>query len=255
MQCHRFSFCGHWYSPPPPYSNSKGGRCLSDVGREETSHRSTRCSGQIHLTRVGSDVPRVQEAKKDDPGEARKRESESLAKQRAKEEARFARLREEQRKESERLAKLKIEAEQRLAKAKSLDTDLEGKLREAVREAVRLAKQQKEEAARLAKLRDEQRKEADRLTKLKAESEERAKQKAAAERQAKEKAERQAFSGIKFGDYHALVIGIDDYRNLPKLKTAVNDAKAVGDVLKNDYGLRCDAADRPEPQRHHRCLR
>ena len=34
LQCHRFSFCGHWYSPPPPYSNSKGGRCLSDVGRE-----------------------------------------------------------------------------------------------------------------------------------------------------------------------------------------------------------------------------
>ena len=37
LQCHRFSFCGHWYSPPPPYSNSKGGRCLSDVGREGTS--------------------------------------------------------------------------------------------------------------------------------------------------------------------------------------------------------------------------
>ena len=24
LQCHRFSLCGHWYSPPPPYSNSKG---------------------------------------------------------------------------------------------------------------------------------------------------------------------------------------------------------------------------------------
>ena len=34
MQCHRFSLCGHWCSPPPPYSNSKGGRCLSEVGRE-----------------------------------------------------------------------------------------------------------------------------------------------------------------------------------------------------------------------------
>ena len=34
LQCHRFSLCGHWYSPPPPYSNSKGARCLSDVGRE-----------------------------------------------------------------------------------------------------------------------------------------------------------------------------------------------------------------------------
>ena len=37
LQCHRFSLCGHWYSPPPPYSNSKGGRCLSEVGREGAS--------------------------------------------------------------------------------------------------------------------------------------------------------------------------------------------------------------------------
>ena len=39
LQCHRFSLCGHWYSPPPPYSNSKGGRCLSEVGREGRSMR------------------------------------------------------------------------------------------------------------------------------------------------------------------------------------------------------------------------
>lgn len=36
----------------------------------------------------------------------------------------------------------------------------------------------------------------------------------------RQEAERQALSGVKFGDYHALVIGINDYRNLPKLKTA-----------------------------------
>ena len=34
IQCHRVSLCGHRSSPPPPYSNSKGRRCLSDVGRE-----------------------------------------------------------------------------------------------------------------------------------------------------------------------------------------------------------------------------
>ena len=39
LQCHRFSLCGHWYSPPPPYSNSKGGRCLSDVGREGSGEK------------------------------------------------------------------------------------------------------------------------------------------------------------------------------------------------------------------------
>ncbi len=32
---------------------------------------------------------------------------------------------------------------------------------------------------------------------------------------------------ISFGNYHALVIGNNDYQLLPKLKTAVNDAKEV----------------------------
>ena len=34
IQCHRVSLCGHRFSPPPPYRNSKGCWCLSDVGRE-----------------------------------------------------------------------------------------------------------------------------------------------------------------------------------------------------------------------------
>ena len=42
---------------------------------------------------------------------------------------------------------------------------------------------------------------------------------------------------IEFGRYHALVIGIGNYKHLPRLKTAVNDAKAVADVLRQDYGF------------------
>ena len=42
---------------------------------------------------------------------------------------------------------------------------------------------------------------------------------------------------MDFGRYHALVIGANDYRNLPKLKTAVNDASAVADVLRQRYGF------------------
>ena len=40
---------------------------------------------------------------------------------------------------------------------------------------------------------------------------------------------------INYGDYHALVIGIDDYRSLPKLRTAIADARAVADVLRTRY--------------------
>ena len=38
-----------------------------------------------------------------------------------------------------------------------------------------------------------------------------------------------------FGRYYALVIGNNDYRNLPKLQTAVADAEAVGDLLQKKY--------------------
>ena len=42
---------------------------------------------------------------------------------------------------------------------------------------------------------------------------------------------------VDFGRYHALVIGINDYKNLPRLETAVNDATAVADVLRQRYGF------------------
>ena len=47
-----------------------------------------------------------------------------------------------------------------------------------------------------------------------------------------------ALDGIDFGTYHALVIGNNDYRNLPDLKTAVNDARTVAAVLAEDYGFK-----------------
>src|SRR5208282_788016 len=40
------------------------------------------------------------------------------------------------------------------------------------------------------------------------------------------------------GPYFALVVGINDYRYLPKLKTAIGDADAVADVLHRDYGFK-----------------
>lgn len=37
--------------------------------------------------------------------------------------------------------------------------------------------------------------------------------------------------------YHALVIGIDQYKKITKLKTAISDAQTVSSVLKGDYGF------------------
>jgi formylglycine-generating enzyme required for sulfatase activity len=46
-------------------------------------------------------------------------------------------------------------------------------------------------------------------------------------------------SGNVVGNYHALVIGINDYqdRDIPDLKTAVNDAREIADILKTQYGF------------------
>ena len=42
------------------------------------------------------------------------------------------------------------------------------------------------------------------------------------------------------GDYYALVIGNNDYEHLPKLDTAVNDAKQISNVLATDYGFKVE---------------
>lgn len=43
-------------------------------------------------------------------------------------------------------------------------------------------------------------------------------------------------AAVEFGRYRALVIGINDYRHLPNLETAVNDASAMADLLRRQYG-------------------
>ncbi len=42
---------------------------------------------------------------------------------------------------------------------------------------------------------------------------------------------------LALGDYHALVIGNNDYGDMPKLKTAIADAEAVSEVLESRYGF------------------
>lgn len=42
---------------------------------------------------------------------------------------------------------------------------------------------------------------------------------------------------IDFGGYHALVIGNNAYRSLPRLETAINDARAVAGLLDGRYGF------------------
>ncbi|MFQ5765057.1 MAG: caspase domain-containing protein [Rhodospirillales bacterium] len=54
---------------------------------------------------------------------------------------------------------------------------------------------------------------------------------------------------VEFGRYYALVIGIEKYKHMPKLETAVKDATAVAKVLSEDYGFKVTLLldpDRPD---------
>jgi uncharacterized caspase-like protein len=45
------------------------------------------------------------------------------------------------------------------------------------------------------------------------------------------------YSTIEFGRYYGLIIGNIDYSKLSKLKTAVNDAQKVAEILRDKYGF------------------
>lgn len=46
-----------------------------------------------------------------------------------------------------------------------------------------------------------------------------------------------ALDAAVFGRYHALVIGNNAYRHLGRLETAINDAQAIGELLRGSYGF------------------
>ena len=88
-------------------------------------------------------------------------------------------------------------------------------------EAKRLATQQLEAEARLAKLEVQTKRKIEELAAL----------------QSPPKPKSNIPADINFGNYHALVIGIDKYENLKPLKNAVADAEAVAKTLTESYGF------------------
>jgi len=51
-------------------------------------------------------------------------------------------------------------------------------------------------------------------------------------------ADPQDLQSIRFGNYHALIIGNNNYSYYPKLKTAVNDARKADEILRSKYGFK-----------------
>ncbi|MAF48452.1 MAG: hypothetical protein CMM10_09325 [Rhodospirillaceae bacterium] len=118
----------------------------------------------------------------------------------------------------------------------TVDDKLIVKLKEA--QQAKLARAKSDEAKTLAQLREESRKVREetrkgeaRITGLKKQAEQ------LATLRAQKPTKQPVRTDINFGNYHALVIGINRYHNLPRLRTAVADAEAIADVLKSKYGF------------------
>jgi len=111
---------------------------------------------------------------------------------------------------------------------------ISGKLITKLKEArlAKVAQARTNEAKTVAQLREE-------IANLKKQAE------VVASRREQSPAQKPVRSNTNFGNYHALVIGINSYRNLPQLRTAVADAEAIADVLKTRYGFDVSALINP----------
>ena len=123
-----------------------------------------------------------------------------------------------------------FERSQQLPPTGSIDDKLIAKLKEA--QLVKVAQSRLNEAKTVAQLREE-------IAKLKKRAE------LVASRQEPNTTKQPVRSTANFGNYHALVIGINSYQNLPHLRTAVADAEAIADVLKTKYGFEVSALINP----------
>ena len=196
---------------PPAVSTAE----LARLEREAEEKRKARAAEIARLER---------EAEEKRQASARKAEAEQKA--REVEVARLARE-EEKAREAE---------EKRLAAARKDSVARETEIARLKREAVEAKKARLAEVARLkreaAEARDAE------FARLRQQLEEALKGRKIVEApKAKAKAA-DGLAGIKFGNYHALIIGINNYKNLPKLTTAINDAKGVAKVLKDEYGFK-----------------
>jgi hypothetical protein len=98
-----------------------------------------------------------------------------------------------------------------------------------------LAREQLAEETKLAKLRIE-------LERQKLDQEKRA---LSQQRLQKPSPGKTVVPDIEFGTYHAVVIGINDYKTLPKLNTALIDARAIAQTLNDEYGYKVHLLENP----------
>jgi hypothetical protein len=197
--------------------------------REAETGKAT-ATEMARLKKEAEAVRRVHEAEIADL----KREAETIRKARETRETEIARLKqvaeEAEKARLAEVARLKREAGE-FQKAQARRNALEAEEDKARKAEIARLKKEAEETRKAQEARDVQ------IANLRKQLEEvlKAQKLAQAPKESKVAA---GLAGIEFGNYHALVIGIDNYKNLPKLKTAINDARGVTKILKDEYGFK-----------------
>jgi len=113
----------------------------------------------------------------------------------------------------------------------------DAKINKTYRQAKAYLKAEKQRQAELTSKKTEEGKAKKRQAELSRKKAEEAERKLAEARGTEQNKLASAVPSIEFGDYHALVIGNNDYVHLPKLKNAVGDAKDVSSVLQRMYNF------------------
>ena len=128
-------------------------------------------------------------------------------------------------------------AELKLKQAREEERARQAKI-ERERERQWEARRKEEAKAKLERrAKARKREEEERQARLERERQGEARRRKEAERNKRLNAKLKALIGVDPGKFHAVVIGNNDYPALPKLKTAVRDAKAVASVLREKYGF------------------
>ncbi|MBT3915507.1 MAG: hypothetical protein HN731_07365 [Rhodospirillaceae bacterium] len=220
----------------PPANDNSAARAEA---KEIAQQRAAEEKRLAQLKSQQAEARKKEEARIAELRQQQKAEQNKLTAQRQADEQRLAKLRTEQ----ERSAKQREAESQRLAQQRQAENQRLAALRAT--EEKRLTEKRKAEERRIAELRaeqqritEQQKQEAARLARLNAEADAKAKQLAALQTNQSAKPKSNPLANINFGTYHALVIGINNYKNLKPLKTAVTDANAIAEVLKEKYGFK-----------------
>jgi hypothetical protein len=138
-----------------------------------------------------------------------------------------------EREEAQRQKEINQIIQEAIANSKQENDKELSKLKKQIQEQKNMLNENKTDKNELAKLKKQIQEQQKQLNSMKTKEEARKK---------KEQNKKRYLKKVKneFGNYHALVIGNNNYQQLPVLKTAIDDAHVIANILEKEYGFKVE---------------